>query len=130
MLDAPPVQERRAVAFCAEKRHEERRGTVNSSWLNGSVAERLSLRWKRPAKTTAEPLAIFEELKTVRKVLIAPNDRVGGLFIGGPAYKAIRHHYPEAEIHLLVDEPKRALGGQIPFVDKVVSDRYLDHRLW
>ena len=94
---------------------------MNGSWMNGTVPERLSMKWRKSLQAPSEPLAIFEELKQARKVLIAPNDRVGGLFIGAPIYKAIRHHYPETEVHLLVNSPKAVLAAQIPFVDEVVS---------
>ena len=94
---------------------------MSGAWVKGSVAERLLVKWRRSAPAATEPIAIFDELKQARKVLIVPNDRVGGLFIGAPIYKAIRHHYPDTEIHLLSDAPKAVLAGQIPFIDEVVS---------
>ena len=64
---------------------------------------------------------MFRELREARKLLVLPNDRVGGLFIGAPICQAIRRSYPDAELVLLVDETKASIAAQIPFVDRVVS---------
>ena len=95
----------------------------------GSLLDRIALRWYGDAAQQEEPLDFFSDLKSAQKVLIAPNDRVGGLFLGAPIYKLIRQAYPQAHIGLLVDESKAAIAKQIPFVDEVVTAA-LDKSLW
>ena len=87
------------------------------------------MRWKSAWRPDSELIDIFGEFKGARKILVLPNDRVGGLFIGAPVYKAIRQSYPEARILLLVDEKKTTLAGQIPFVDEVVTGG-LEKSVW
>lgn len=80
----------------------------------------MALRWQGTTDQRGDPLDFFGELKSAQRVLIAPSDRVGGLFLGAPVYKLIRHAYPQSHIILLVDETKAAIAKQIPFVDEVV----------
>ena len=94
---------------------------MHGTWIRGSVWDRFALRWRGAAPGKAEPIDIFKELDLARKILILPNDRVGGVFIGAPIYKIVREVYPNAEIALLVDESKVAIAQHIPFVDKVIS---------
>ena len=85
------------------------------------MLDRIALRWQGSVAQRGEPLDFFSVLKSAQRVLIAPNDRVGGLFLGAPVYKLIRQAYPSAHIGLLVDEAKAAIARQIPFVDEVVT---------
>ncbi|MCC7263861.1 MAG: glycosyltransferase family 9 protein [Candidatus Latescibacteria bacterium] len=64
---------------------------------------------------------IFRELGEAAKVLVVPNDRVGGLVIGAPVCRAVRQRYPRAHISLLVDEGKAAMARQLPYGDEVVG---------
>lgn len=93
------------------------------------MLDRIALRWQGSAAQRGEPLDFFSVLKSAQRVLIAPNDRVGGLFLGAPIYKLIRQAYPRAHIGLLVDETKAAIARQIPFVDEVVTAT-LEKSLW
>jgi heptosyltransferase-2 len=102
---------------------------VQVSLSKGSLLDRIALRWHSDAAEQEEPLDFFSDFKSAQKVLIAPNDRVGGLFLGAPIYKLIRQAYPQAHIGLLVDESKAAIAKQIPFVDEVVTAA-LDKSLW
>lgn len=95
----------------------------------GSYLERLALRWRRLRPVADESLNIFGELRSASKLLIVPNDRVGGLFMGAPVYQSIRQQYPEARIHLLTDERCVGLAQQIPFVDEVLS-MASSHNVW
>ena len=79
------------------------------------------LRWTRAELVQSEPVEILREFREAQKILIIPNDRVGGLFIGAPFYKVIRHFYPQAQIILLVEERKVSIAGQIPFFDSIFS---------
>jgi ADP-heptose:LPS heptosyltransferase len=102
---------------------------VSGSWAKGTVWDRLALRWQRDGADNAPALDIFSELKEAQKLLVVPNDRIGGLFLGGVAYKLIRQAYPQAHIQLLVDSKKAAVAKQISFVDEVASAD-LDKPIW
>ena len=102
---------------------------MNESWLSGSVWDRAAVRWKGVYPQEEEPFDIFAEFRSARKILVLPNDRVGGLFIGGPVYRAIRQVYPQAAIQLVVDERRSAIARQISFVDGVFT-LPLDRSLW
>jgi len=102
---------------------------VRSAWLKGSLLERVALAWKGATAGRQEPVDVFGELSRATKVLVVPNDRVGGLFMGAPVYKALRRHYPAARIDLLADAGKTELASQIPFVDHVVTGD-LDRPVW
>ena len=93
---------------------------MNGKWLRGTVAERLAMHWRGLQPAPDERLDIFGELRRAKKLLLMPNDRVGGLFLGATIYQSIRQQYPEAEINLLTSERWAALARQIPFVDNVV----------
>jgi ADP-heptose:LPS heptosyltransferase len=85
------------------------------------VWERLVLRWQGVPSSKAEPVDIFRALREARQILVVPNDRVGGLFIGAPVYKVIRQFYPQAHIRLLVDVAKAEIARHLPFVDQVLT---------
>lgn len=97
--------------------------------MRGSVWDRVALRWKGFELDKTEPIDIFKELRAARKILILPNDRVGGIFIGAPVYKIIRQCYPDAKIALFVDESKATIARQIPFIDRVISGS-LNSSIW
>ncbi len=99
------------------------------SWINGPWFDRIALRWQRSSVPRSEPLDFFSQLNSVQRVLIAPNDRVGGLFLGAPICKLVRQSYPRAHIGLLVDRTKAVIARQIPFVDEVVTAS-LDKAPW
>lgn len=84
------------------------------------MLERLAMRWRGPHAGVDEPLDIFGELRRAQKILLLPNDRVGGLFLGATIYQSIRQQYPDAHLTLLTDERWAGLARQIPFVDEVV----------
>lgn len=102
---------------------------VNNSWLRGSLGERLALRWLARESPPVQSIDIFAALKKARKILVAPNDRVGGLFIGASVCKAMRQAYPASQILLLVDERRASIARQIPFVDRVLT-LPLDRPIW
>jgi len=95
---------------------------VKEAWTKGSLLERAALKLRRRAHhRTGEVLDIFTEIRQAAKILIFPNDRVGGLFLGTPVYKTVREHYPGRSIHLFADPAKADLARQIPYVDEVVT---------
>jgi ADP-heptose:LPS heptosyltransferase len=79
------------------------------------------MQWRGPRPAKDQPLDIFGELRRAQKVLLVPNDRVGGLFLGGPIYKSVREHYPDAHLSLLTDQRWKTLAEQIPFIDEVLT---------
>ncbi len=94
---------------------------MNAAWTRGSLLERAAVQWRSPRPPRAEPIDIFGELRRAQKVLLVPNDRVGGLFLGAPIYQAVREQYPEARISLLTEERWKGLAEQLPFVDEVLT---------
>jgi len=94
---------------------------MNGTWTRGTLAERLAIRWRGPRQAPDESLDIFGELRRARKLLLMPNDRVGGLFLGATIYQSLRQQYPDAHISLLTDERWAPLARQIPFVDNVLA---------
>lgn len=94
---------------------------MNRSWLRGSLGDRLAIRWLAGQLPAPDAIDLFSELRQARTILLLPNDRVGGLFIGAPACKAVRQAYPEARILLVVDETRASVARQIPFVDEVLT---------
>lgn len=94
---------------------------MRRSWLKGTLGDRLATRWRAAPPGTGGAVDIFGELRRARTILVLPNDRVGGLFIGAPACKAIRQGYPEARVLLVVDPRRASLARQIPFVDGVLT---------
>ncbi len=102
---------------------------MKEAWIRGSLWDRAALAWKGTEPESSETLDVFKELRCAQKILILPNDRVGGLFIGAPIYKALRQKYPDAEISLLVDESKESIASQLPFVDTVITTA-LSRSIW
>jgi ADP-heptose:LPS heptosyltransferase len=102
---------------------------VKRSWVRGAIWERAWARWLKPCAHASEQLDIFRCLQQAHRILIVPNDRVGGLFMAGPVYKLLRETYADAELHLLVDTERASLAAQIPFADKVLSAE-LDRPVW
>jgi ADP-heptose:LPS heptosyltransferase len=98
-------------------------------WRRGSLLERMALRWKGPRPRRDESLDIFGELRRAQRILLIPNDRVGGLFMGAPIYKAVRAHYADAHIALLAKSADARLAESIPSVDEVLTAPLLD-QIW
>ena len=95
---------------------------MNSAWLKGSLWERASRWWQKEAvEPPRRAFDVFKELEGAAKILVVPNDRVGGLVIGAPVCRAVRQRYPRARIWLLVDESKGGVARQLPFADEVLT---------
>ena len=94
----------------------------SSSWSKGTLFERLAARRRvRSVDAPTKAFDVFGELHRVRKILILPSDRVGGLFLGAPVYKAVRQRYEDASIYLFSDERMAAVARYIPFVNEVIT---------
>lgn len=94
---------------------------MKTAWLKGSPWERAARWWQRGEPQSTQAFDVFKELEGAARVLVVPNDRVGGLVIGAPVCRAVRQRYPRARISLLVDEVKFSIARQLPFADEVVS---------
>jgi ADP-heptose:LPS heptosyltransferase len=94
---------------------------VKTAWLKGTPWERVSRWWQQEEPPSTQAFDVFQELEAAARMLVAPNDRVGGLVIGAPVCRAVRQRYPRARISLLVDESKFSVARQLPFVDEVVG---------
>ncbi|MBI2503544.1 MAG: glycosyltransferase family 9 protein [Candidatus Latescibacteria bacterium] len=94
---------------------------MKATWLKGSLWERAAGWWQQEEPQPGEAFDVFKELEGAAKILVVPNDRVGGLVIGAPVCRAVRQRYPRARISLLVDEGKGGIARQLPFADEVVT---------
>ncbi len=94
---------------------------MKATWLNGTLRERISRWWEREQAQPSAAVDIFKELGEAGRILVVPNDRVGGVVIGAPVCRAVRQRYPRARICLLVDEAKAAIAGQLPYADEVIG---------
>lgn len=95
---------------------------MRNSWTRGTIADRVAARWFCPGPTSnGEQLDIFRCLAEARRILIVPNDRVGGFVLGASVCKVLRQCYPEAKLHLLVDARWSSLASQVPYVDAVID---------
>ncbi len=92
-------------------------------WLKQKLISPLALRLSAPGKDDlSQPaFSVAEALKAPENLLIIPDGRPGGLFLGASQFWAIRHRYPDASITLLVRTQKEYIAREIPFVDEVIS---------
>lgn len=72
------------------------------------------------SRESCPAFSVASALKSPKQVLIIPDSRAGGLFLGAPQFWAIRHRYPQAQISLLVHSHKEYIAREIPFVDSYV----------
>ena len=87
-------------------------------WLINPIAFHLSTLHK--AGEVHPPFSVASALKSPQQILIIPDGRAGGLFLGASQFWAIRHRYPDARISLLVPAHKEYIAREIPFVDSYV----------
>ncbi len=88
--------------------------------MNGSRLERLYQLFSPEKNTSPISRNILVALKGVRKILIFPNDHIGGVFVGLPAYNLIRCNYPDADIYMLATSRLAVLAQNISAIDKVI----------
>jgi ADP-heptose:LPS heptosyltransferase len=94
-----------------------------SGWLKQRLISPLAFRLSATGKDdNSQPaFSVAEALKAPKSLLIIPDGRAGGLFLGASQFWAIRHRYPDASISLLVRSQKEYIAREIPFVDEVIS---------
>ena len=91
------------------------------SWLRKRFLEPFALGLSETDEEgSGPPFSIADALKSPERVLVIPDGRPGGLFLGASQFWAIRERYPEAKITLLAREPKAYIAREIPFVDEVI----------
>ncbi len=88
-------------------------------WLINPIAFRFSAGQKNNDVQPA--FSVAAALKAPGRILVIPDGRAGGLFLGASQFWAIRHRYPEARISLLVHTKKAYIAREIPFVDEVIE---------
>ncbi|MCZ6631860.1 MAG: hypothetical protein O7G87_00515 [bacterium] len=64
--------------------------------------------------------SLVDALEAPTQILIVPDSRSGGLFLGASQFWAIRNRYPEARLCLLVHTHKEYIAREIPFIDEVI----------
>lgn len=88
-------------------------------WLINPVAFRFSV---VSGKGENSPLfSVADVLNAPGCILVIPDSRAGGLFLGAPQFWAIRHRYPNADISLLVHARQEYIAKKIPFVNNVIA---------
>ena len=64
--------------------------------------------------------SVADALQNPQRILLVPDSRPGGLFIGASKFWAIRERYPNASLDLLAHRKKEYIAGEIPFIDNVI----------
>lgn len=64
--------------------------------------------------------SVADALRSPRRILVIPDSRPGGLFIGASKFWAIRQRYPDASMDLLAHSRKGYIASEIPFIDQVI----------
>ena|GEM_PF-1061120 len=92
-------------------------------YLVNPIAGRLAR--DRSGTANTEAFSISESLKAPRKILIVPDARPGGIFLAAPHIWAIRHHYPNAHLGMLVRSDREYIAREIPFLnDRIVYEEF------
>ncbi|MSR77863.1 MAG: glycosyltransferase [Candidatus Omnitrophica bacterium] len=72
-----------------------------------------------------ETLAIYQELRQEKKILIIKLGAMGDLILATPSFRMIRERFPSASISLLVDKRHTSVVEACPYLDEIVPvDRY------
>jgi ADP-heptose:LPS heptosyltransferase len=58
--------------------------------------------------------------KKINKILVIRLDRIGDLVLSTPAFRALKETFPEAEIHLLINEYTKDVVVENPNIDKLL----------
>jgi len=78
------------------------------------------LSWESGQADSTPQFSVADVLSQPQRVLIIPDGRAGGIFLGAPQFWAVRNRYPEAEISLLVRPRQEYIAQKIPFVNDVI----------
>ena len=84
-------------------------------WFSGVV-----LSFYRGRTCRGPLVSVTEALENPRNILIIPDLRAGGLFLGASKFRALRNRYPKAEVSLLTDARREYIARQMPFIDDVI----------
>jgi ADP-heptose:LPS heptosyltransferase len=71
-----------------------------------------------PSEQQADKLLIKEAIK---KILVVQLGGIGDLFLSIPALKALKEHYPQAQLAVLVALRNSQLNNLFPFIDQVYA---------
>ena len=91
-----------------------------NDWLRRWLVHPLALRLSSESDRDQPAFSVAAALKGPKSILIIPDGRAGGLFLGASQFWAIRQRYPDSEITLLVQAQKQYIAREIPFVNNVL----------
>ncbi len=96
-------------------------------WMRRTLVTPLAVQLAEPKPADSEPaFSVADALQNPSRILLVPDSRPGGLFIGASKFWAIRERYPEASLDLLAHRKKGYIAGEIPFIDNVfLYDNFL-----
>lgn len=93
-------------------------------WLVGPIAGRVAR--DRSSRTEGGAFSISESLKAPSRILIVPDARPGGIFLAAPHFYAIRRHYPDAHLTMLIRSDREYIAREIPFIqERVVYEEFI-----
>jgi len=90
-------------------------------WVRRNLITPLAIQMAEPKQVGESPaFSVADALKNPQRILLVPDSRPGGLFIGASKFWAIRERYPDASLDLLAHRKKDYIAAEIPFIDKVI----------
>ena len=88
-------------------------------WIRRTLVTPLAKQMTEPSQAESA-FSVADVLQNPQRILLVPDSRPGGLFIGASKFWAIRERYPEASLDLLAHRKKHYIAGEIPFIDNVI----------
>ena len=90
-------------------------------WVRRNLVTPLAIQMAEPRPADIGPaFSVADALQNPQRILLVPDSRPGGLFIGASKFWAIRERYPNASLDLLAHRKKEYIAGEIPFIDNVI----------
>ena len=93
-----------------------------SRWIRENLLTPLAFHISspRPGQDESPAFSVADALRSPKRILVIPDSRPGGIFIGASKFWAIRRQYPEATMDLLAHKKKEYIAREIPFLDDVI----------
>jgi len=89
-------------------------------WMRRNLVTPLAVQMAEPRPGDDPTFSVADALQDPKRILLVPDSRPGGLFIGVSKFWAIRERYPGASLDLLAHREKGYIAGEIPFIDNVI----------
>ena len=93
----------------------------NGGWLRQKLINPLVWHLSGGREDRQQAFSVSDILKAPGRILVIPDGRPGGIFLGASQVRAIRQRYPESQIVLLVRHEKAYIAREFPFVDEVLT---------